>query len=130
MDDIRFVSKRQALQIHRRQLERFGGRDGLRDEGLLESALAVPMAKFADQYAHEDLAAMAGAYLFHLARNHPCIDGNKRVALGVMLFFLQINGFRCTADHDRLYDAVIGVASGQLDKTQTAEFIRNNMAPI
>ncbi|MFK7788696.1 MAG: type II toxin-antitoxin system death-on-curing family toxin [Phycisphaeraceae bacterium] len=87
MGDIRFVEIEEALRIHNRQVDRFGGDDGIRDRGLLESALATPRASFGGAFVHEDVIAMAGAYLFHLCKNHPFVDGNKRVALAVMLYF-------------------------------------------
>ena len=86
MQDIRFVDIDESLRIHARQIDRFGGDSGVRDRGLLESALAMPRASFGGQFVHDDLVAMAGAYLYHLCKNHAFVDGNKRVALAVTLY--------------------------------------------
>jgi fido (protein-threonine AMPylation protein) len=75
-----FLTPAQVLALHRRTIERHGGDPGLRDAGLLDSAIAQPMAMYDGQFLHEGLAEMAAAYLFHLAMNHPFVDGNKRIA--------------------------------------------------
>src|SRR5205085_11954571 len=95
-----------------------------RDEGLLESALAVPSAGFGGQYLHADLFEMAAAYLFHLAQNHPFFDGNKRVALVAAALFLRLNGWDLTADNDAAHDLTLSVASGGTDKATAAAFFR------
>jgi len=106
-------------------IERYGGGDGVRDLGLLESALAQPRLAFGDQFAHEGLFAMAAAYLFHIASNHPFVDGNKRTALLAALVFLDLNGVSIERDSDALYELTMGVAEGRLDKTAvTAELER------
>ena len=86
-----FLSIQQVLAIHRRVVEEFGGDPGIRDAGLLESAVAMPAAQVAGEFLHEDLFAMAAAYLFHLCKNHPFLDGNKRTALSSALVFLVLN---------------------------------------
>ncbi len=121
---IRFVEVDEALRIHARQIERFGGDPGIRDRGLLESALAMPRASFGGQYVHEDVIAMAGAYLFHLCKNHAFVDGNKRVALAVTLFFLTRNGRPLDADDQTLQDHVLAVASGRMSKDQFTAYLR------
>ncbi|BAZ14609.1 death-on-curing family protein [Calothrix sp. NIES-4071] len=83
----RFLLYSQVLIIHQRQIERFGGSDGVRDEGLLESALAQPQTTFGGELLHPTIVEQAAAYLFHLSMNHPFIDGNKRTAFAVMLTF-------------------------------------------
>ena len=87
-----FVSKSMVLSIHARQIERFGGTPGVRDEGLLESALAQPQATFGGQFLHPTISEQAAAYLYHIAMNHPFIDGNKRTAFAVTDTFLRLNG--------------------------------------
>lgn len=124
METIRFVELEEALRIHARQIKRFGGDSGIRDRGLLESALAMPRASFGGSYVHEDVIAMAGAYLFHLAKNHAFVDGNKRVALAVALFFLARNGKPLEADDQSLYDHVLAVASGGMSKDQVTAYLR------
>lgn len=85
-----------VLNIHARQIEKFGGTNGIRDEGLLESALAQPQVTFGGQLLHPTIPAQAAAYLYHLAMNHPFIDGNKRTAFAVMDTFLRVNGYVLT----------------------------------
>ena len=85
-----FVSRDQILELHRLSLELHGGLDGVRDRGLLDSALMQPEAAYF--YGQGDLAAIAAAYAFHLAQNQPFLDGNKRAAMGAALSFLELNG--------------------------------------
>ena len=114
-----------VLALHARQLERFGGGAGLRDRGLLESAVAQPQASFGGTFAHEGLFAMAAAYLFHLVSNHAFIDGNKRVGLLAAQVFLHLNGIVILGESEAFYALTMGVAEGRLDKSAvTAEFER------
>jgi len=87
----RFLSVQRVLALHSLQLKLFGGSEGVRDQSLLESAIAMPATSFGGQYVHADLAEMAAAYLFHLNKNHPFIDGNKRTATAAALVFLKLN---------------------------------------
>ncbi|MBD0312942.1 MAG: type II toxin-antitoxin system death-on-curing family toxin [Microcoleus sp. T3-bin5] len=113
-----FVSKSMVLSIHARQIERFGGTPGVRDEGLLESALAQPQATFGDQFLHPTISEQAAAYLYHIAMNHPFIDGNKRTAFAVMDTFLRLNGCALNLTDDRAYDLVMRVAGGTMTKEE------------
>jgi death-on-curing protein len=88
-----FLSLAIVLKIHTRQIEKFGGTNGVRDQGLLESALAQPQVTFAGQLLHPKIHQQAAAYLYHLTMNHPFIDGNKRTAFAVMDTFLRVNGY-------------------------------------
>ena len=106
------------------QLERYGGQDGVRDFGLLESALAQPEASFAGEWLHEGLSGMAAAYAYHLCQNHPFIDGNKRTALACALVFLELNGLGIRDPNGRLKDAMVGIASGTMQKTECAQLLR------
>lgn len=115
-----------VLGIHRDQIERFGGRPGIRDEGLLASALDQPKATFGGALLHPTVHEQAAAYLFHLVNNHPFIDGNKRVALAATDVFLRINGFRLTLSDDETFDLVIKAAASDIDKTEIAEVLRAN----
>ncbi len=81
------LSLAEVLEIHRDQIERYGGHAGLRDLGLLQSALAMPAARFGGRYLHGDLLEMAAAYLFHIEQNHPFIDGNKRTGTVAAIVF-------------------------------------------
>ena len=89
-----FLSKRIVLGFHRALLAEFGGTSGIRDEGLLDSALETPQVSFGGDYLHATVYAQASAYLFHLVQNHPFVDGNKRVAYAAMRVFLEVNGYR------------------------------------
>ncbi len=117
-----FLSVDVVLQIHKRGIEEFGGDPGLRDRGLLESAVAMPRATFAGNFLHADLAEKAAAYHFHLCANHPFIDGNKRVAVAAAEVFLLVNGFELGASDDELEEMTQGVASGRLSKEKVIEF--------
>jgi len=109
-------------KIHRRVIEEFGGDPGLRDRGLLESAVAMPQSTFGGVDLHVGLPEKAAAYHFHLCANHPFIDGNKRVAVAAAEVFLLINGHELSAsDHD-VEDLTLGVAAGRLSKDQVIEF--------
>jgi len=107
-----------VLSIHARQIERFGGTPGVRDEGLLESALAQPQATFCGQFVHRTISEQAAAYLYHIAMNHPFIDGNKRTAFAVMDTFLRLNGCALNLTDDRAYDLVMRVARGTMTKEE------------
>jgi len=119
-----FLTLDEALAIHAHQIARYGGALGLRDRGLLESALAMPAATFGGEYLHPSLHERAAAYLFHLVKNHPFVDGNKRVGLACGLAFLHLNGVRIQATDDDLVDLVMGVAKGRRSKADIAVFLR------
>jgi death-on-curing protein len=126
----RFLTLDEVLLIHADQIGRYGGTHGLRDLGLLSSALGMPGAMFGSTYLHPTLAEMAAAYLFHIGQNHPFLDGNKRVALAAALAFLWLNGQRLEADDDELTELVMGVASGRVGKAEVAVFIGGHVRPI
>ena len=119
-----FLTLDEALAIHAHQIARYGGALGVRDRGLLESALAMPAATFAGDYLHPSLPEQAAAYLFHLVKNHPFVDGNKRVGLACSLAFLRLNGIRVRATDDDLVDIVMGVVEGRRSKADVAVFFR------
>ncbi len=123
MKTLRFLTIQEVLYFHRAQIEQFGGSKGVRDPGLLESALAQPCASFGGEYLHRGLFEMAAAYLYHIVQNHPFVDGNKRVGLESALAFLALNGVEIDAPDDDLESLVLAVASGQADKTQAAAFL-------
>ena len=124
-----FLELAEVIEIHRDQIERYGGSAGIRDMGLLQSALAMPEASFGGQYLHGDLYEMAAAYLFHIARNHPFIDGNKRVGTAAALVFLAMNGIGVKVSSRRLVETVLGVAEGRIGKAALAEFFRKQSRP-
>jgi len=119
-----FLSLEELLQIHADQIKRYGGSPGIRDLTLLESAIAMPQSGFGDRYFHADLFEMAAAYLFHLARNHPFVDGNKRVAAAAALVFLKLNGITIHVTTADLVKTVLGVAQGKIGKAAAADFFR------
>ena len=102
---------------------------GVRNLGLLESALATPAATFGGAFLHPTLPEMAAAYLFHLVKNHPFLDGNKRTGLAAMLAFLGLNGLDLVAEEDHLADVVLGVAAGTTSKSVVAVFIESHTVP-
>ena len=116
----------EVLAIHAHQIQRYGGRRGLRDRALLESALGMPLASFAGVELHTTIAEKAAAYLFHLVKNHPFIDGNKRVGLACCLVFLRLSDARIVATDEELVDLVIGVASGTRSKADIAVFLASH----
>ena len=118
--EIEFLTVEVVLALHQAQLVRFGGGAGLRDRGLLESALAQPQASFGGAYAHEGLFAMAGAYLFHIVSNHPFIDANKRAGLLAAQVFLDLNGITLDHGSEAFYELTMGVAEGRIDKAAVA----------
>lgn len=120
-----FLSTEEVVELHRIQIERCGGSDGIRDLGLLASAIAQPRAAFAGEFLHEDLFAMASAYLFHIVMNHPFIDGNKRTGFVAALAFLELNGLVLEeAPGESLYEITLAVAEGRLDKGGLVEAMR------
>jgi len=119
-----FLSVEQVIAIHRRVVDEFGGAAEIRDRGLLESAVAVPAARFAGRWLHRRVSDMAAAYLFHLCRNHAFLDGNKRTALAAAEVFLLLNGRRLDATDDEVVELTLGVAEGTTSKEETVAFFR------
>jgi len=113
-----------VLEIHSEAIARFGGSDGLRDRALLESAVATPQATFGGASPYRDLIEVAGAYLFYHCGNHPFVDGNKRVALGACLIFLQLNGLEPAPDGEEWESLTLDVAGGKLSRSATTERLR------
>jgi death on curing protein len=121
---VTFFTLDEVLAIHADQIARYGGSLGIRDGGLLESALAMPEATYAGEDLHPTLTEKAAAYLFHLVKNHAFVDGNKRVGLAVALAFLAMNDVTIRASDDELVDVVFGVAEGRMSKADVAVFLR------
>jgi len=120
-----WIEERDALAIHDRLLADHGGPPGLRDEGLLQSALARPLQHHA--YADSpDVVEMAALYTTGLVRNHPFVDGNKRAGLVVGILFLELNGFRFIASEEDATQAVLSLASGTLDEAAYTAWLRAN----
>jgi death-on-curing protein len=123
-----FLTLGEVLEIHEQQIELYGGCRGLRDSGALKSAVATPQATFGGEYLHPTLRDMAAAYLFHLAQNHPFIDGNKRVGANAAIAFLLMNDVEPTFSENALVELVLGVAQGQISKGEVAKFLVENSA--
>ncbi len=126
--NITFLSIEDVMRIQERVIARDGGLAGVRDVGLLASAVTMPQQVFGGQYVHEDLAAMAAAYLFHLAKNHAFLDGNKRVALASAIMFVRANGVRETVWEDAATEVTLAVASGDMTKDQLTAWFRKVLA--
>lgn len=124
-----FLSVEDVLDIHTLQIDRYGGARGIRDQGLLESAVAQPQATFDGDFVHEGLFAMAAAYLFHIVSNHPFFDGNKRTGLLSSLVFLDINGVAIERDTEVLYDLTMAVAQGLSNKPEIADTLARAARP-
>lgn len=125
-----FLTLDEVLALHADQIARYGGAPGVRDLGLLESAVASPRATFGGRHLHATIPEMAAAYVFHLAQNHPFVDGNKRAALAAGIAFLGLNDLWLEADPDELAEAILAVARGGLTKAGLAELIRARVVPL
>jgi death-on-curing protein len=122
-----FLSVEDVIEIHADQIQRYGGSLGIRDVGLLHSALGMPEAGFGDQYLHAGLFEMAAAYLYHIVQNHPFIDGNKRTGAMAAFVFLKLNGITLEADESVFETFVLRAAQGQVGKDAIADFFRENI---
>ena len=124
-----FITLDDVLALHADLIAHYGGSPLVRDVGLLESAVAMPAATFGGERLHASLEEQAAAYLFHLVKNHPFVDGNKRTGLMAMLVFLGLNGRRLEAPDGTLTDLVLGVAEGRVTKAEVAVFVRRHGRP-
>jgi death-on-curing protein len=121
-----FLALNEVIEIHRDQIKRYGGRAGIRSLELLKSAVAMPASGMAGEYFHADIYEMAAAYLFHIVRNHPFIDGNKRTGAVAAVVFLLMNGIELGADEDAFEKMVRRTAEGKADKAAIIRFLRRN----
>jgi death-on-curing protein len=121
----RFLDIERILQAHCSLIEHYGGAEGIRDAGLLHSAIAMPQASFGGEYLHKDIFEMAAAYLYHIVQNHPFVDGNKRTGAAAAVIFLAVNDVVLDADEDGLVDITLAVATGQAGKSEIAKFFRS-----
>lgn len=126
MKEPEWVSKEAALAAHERQLSEHGGLPGIRDEGLLESALAKPQNVFFYSDSPVDMPRLAASYAYGLATNHPFLDGNKRTALVVSRLFLRLNGYNLVTSQEDKYETIIALASGKLDEEKLTEWLQKN----
>lgn len=123
---IYFIPVDVVLKIHDDLIEDYGGAKGIRDYGLLLSALEMPKASFGGQDMHPTLFDKAAAYLYHVARNHPFIDGNKRTAAALALTFLEMNSVKCKIDMRDFEELVVAAAQGLVSKKEIAHFFFRN----
>lgn len=121
---MRFLSVDDVLAIHEDTIAHEGGLAGIRDPGLLESAALMPQQQFGGQYLHHGLAAMAAAYLFHIAKNHAFHDGNKRTAALAALVFLDVNGAKSLPPPEDLEEITLRLAASQCGKEELTEWMR------
>ncbi len=128
MTEPRWLDVDIVIDFHTEQLSLFGGPDGIRDTGLLESALGRPQNKYA--YGETNLAVLAAAYGFGIARNHPFIDGNKRTALASMIVFLNLNRFDLDASPEAATAIVLALAAGEIGEDVLARWIGDNIRPL
>ena len=119
-----WIADELTLAIHDRQLVEHGGAEGLRDEALLQSALARPLNHFA--YDSTDVVDLAAKYAAGIVQNHPFVDGNKRTGFVVGVLFLELNGYRFTASEEAAAQAVLELAAGRMDERGFCEFLRAN----
>lgn len=120
-----WITYEQAIAIHSRQLRRFGGAPGLRDEGMLRSALDRPINKW--RYEQAPIDELAAAYAFGLARNHAFVDGNKRIAFMAMMVFLHKNGVAFSPDPAEATTIILSLAAGQVSEQSLLRWIRDNL---
>lgn len=127
MQDIIFLSVEDVLLLHVDTIDVDGGSHGVRDHGLLDAAVAMPRQQFGGAYLHEGMAAMAAAYLFHIAQNHPFVDGNKRAAVMSALAFLSANGVELTMVPSDLEAITLKVAAGDMAKEKLTSWLRSQI---
>jgi len=127
---VRFLTLAEVIAVHAEVLAMYGGADGVRDEGLLCSAIAQPQQSFGDEFLHRTLPEMAAAYLFHISQNQPFIDGNKRTGLLSAVLFVFRNDHVVVGGNDELDDLIIGVAERRFTKADLVDwFHRHIVAP-
>ncbi|MBT3296937.1 MAG: type II toxin-antitoxin system death-on-curing family toxin [Verrucomicrobia bacterium] len=129
MDRPIFLSVDNVLYMHSDSMRTEGGCDGVRDLALLESAVMMPQQQFGGEYLHHGLAAMAAAYLYHIACNHPFVDGNKRTSAMAAFVFLDANGQDLTATEAELEALVLEVASGAISKDDLIRWFAEHCCP-
>ena len=126
---IEFLNVSDIESLHAEQLALHGGSAGVRDRGALESAVATPQATFGGEFLHSTVFEMAAAYAYHIAENHPFVDGNKRAALNAALLFLGLNGWDVDDPAERLYEAMIGISCGTVTKSGLAKTLEDLACP-
>jgi death-on-curing protein len=124
-----WIREIEALAMHDQQLTLFGGSAGVRDYGLLESALARPKNIWVYSEGPQSLSRLGAAYAFGISSNHPFVDGNKRTALVVSFAFLDVNGWDVTATQEDAFLTILSLAAGEMSEEQLAEWFDKNTVP-
>lgn len=127
---IKFLTKELTIFFHNDLIQKYGGSHGIRDENLLDSALAQPKSTFEGKDLHKSIYEMAAAYGYHLCQNHPFIDGNKRIALTAMYTFLYVNGYQIRLDERQAYLLIMSIADGSLSKQELVDYLKKNSAKV
>lgn len=130
MPEIKWLLEETVYAIHKRQIAEHGGGDGVRDEGLLLSALARPQNLYVYSETPPDISALAASLAYGIAKNHPFIDGNKRTALVVSRTFLILNGFNVEASQEEKYLTFLKLAEGNLSEDELAKWFRQKLIEI
>lgn len=125
-----WLSKELVLAIHTRQIAEHGGDDGVRDDGLLESALARPQNQWAYNDPKPNVTALAAAYAFGIARNHPFVDGNKRTALVTCRLFLLLNSCDIVTTAEELYETFLSLAEGSITELELTEWLEAHLTMV
>ena len=127
---MRYLTLGEVVDLHRRLLETTGGAPGIRDLGALDSAIAQPKATFGGVDLYPTLVEKAAALCFSLVRNHPFVDGNKRVGHAAMETFLVLNGAEIDASVDEHERLMLDLAAGQIDRPQLTDWLRHHLRPL
>lgn len=129
MKELTFLSVDQVVELHRVSIDRYGGSHGLKDPGLLESAVLAPQQTFGGEFLYPDLESMAAALWHGLVMNHPFIDGNKRIGLRAADVFLMFNGFELHGSKAELVELTIKMTLGEVTREMLVEFVRTHIRP-
>jgi death on curing protein len=127
---MRYLTLKEALQLHRRIIEQSGGSTSIRDIGLLESALAQPLMSFGGEDLYPTLVEKASALCFSLVKNHPFVDGNKRVGHAVMETFFILNGYEINASVPEQEEVILNLAAGELNRDDFSDWIRGHISEV
>lgn len=127
MNRIKFLSIKAAINLYKEMMKKYSNHiGGIQSEALLESAMMEPRASFGKQYLYENLFEMAAAYTYHIIKNHPFIDGNKRAGILIGITFLNLNGIEINASDNKLYQLTIDIASSKKNKKQISRFLKKH----
>lgn len=122
---IRFLTLAEVIEIHKNQIELYGGDPGVRDFNLLNSAISIPQSTFDGQFLYKTIFDMAAACIYHICQNHPFVDGNKRVALVCGLVFLDFNGIDIDDPDESLYGMMMRVAENRINKEEITDILKS-----